>query len=139
MPDDVAIGGPMKSIREILKFDAPPSHVRLHGSEVARPLLGLIGPPLAELWERTEELPLKVKCLINVATLAALGRVELEQHVQGALRSGNTAEELVAVFMHTAVYGGVPLAVDAINVLLDVLELEDARRPGDDHEEGTGP
>jgi hypothetical protein len=24
-------------------------------------------------------------------------------------------------------------------VLLDVLELEDARRPGDDHEEGTGP
>jgi hypothetical protein len=28
---------------------------------------------------------------------------------------------------------------EAAIVLLDVLELEDARRPGDDHEEGTGP
>jgi 4-carboxymuconolactone decarboxylase len=125
--EEIASGGTNTSpVRAILKFDLEPSHAKLYASELARPLRELILAPLTSLWNRTDELPLKVKCLVNVATLAALGRVELKPHVQAALRNGNSPEELIALFMHTALYGGVPLAVDGVRILLDVLEDEDA-------------
>ena len=46
--------------------------------------------------------------------LTALGRThELKGHVRGALTNGATVREIQEVLLHSTVYCGVPLAVDA--------------------------
>jgi 4-carboxymuconolactone decarboxylase len=114
--------GDVSPVRSILHYDLDPAHARYNASELSVTLRNLVNPPLEELWMRSDTLPLKVKCLINVATLAALGRGQLKQHVEAALRNGNTPEEVTEVFLHTALYAGVPLAIDGMLVLLEVLD-----------------
>ena len=54
------------------------------------------------------------RSIINLATLAALGRSEeLALHVRGALRNGVTPEEIREVFIHVSGYAGFPAAVSA--------------------------
>jgi alkylhydroperoxidase/carboxymuconolactone decarboxylase family protein YurZ len=109
-------------VRGILNYDLDPAHARYNASPLSGPLRDLVNGPLQDLWTRTDELPLKTKCLINVATLAALGRAQLRQHVQAALRNGNTPQEIAAVFQHTALYAGVPLAIDGMLLLVELTE-----------------
>ena len=53
----------------------------------------------------------RTRSAITLALLTALGREqELALHVRGALRNGLTEEEIAEVFIHTAVYAGVPAA-----------------------------
>ena len=53
----------------------------------------------------------RTRSAVTLALLTALGREqELELHVQGALRNGLSEEEIAEVFIHTAVYAGVPAA-----------------------------
>lgn len=114
------------AVRNILNYDLDPAHARYTASPLSGPMRSLVNKPLQELWSRTDELPLKTKCLINVATLAALGRVQLRQHVQAALRNGNTPQEIAAVFEHTALYAGMPLAIDGMLLLVELAEGESA-------------
>lgn len=59
-------------------------------------------------------LPKKTRSIINLAMLTALGKPqELKIHVKGALKNGCTKEEIMEVLMQTAIYCGVPAAVDA--------------------------
>jgi 4-carboxymuconolactone decarboxylase len=59
-------------------------------------------------------LPKKTRSIINLAMLTALGKPhELKIHVQGALRNGCSKEEIMEVLLQTAIYCGVPAAVDA--------------------------
>lgn len=59
-------------------------------------------------------LPRKTRSIINLAMLTALGKPqELKIHVKGALKNGCTKEEIMEVLMQTAIYCGVPAAVDA--------------------------
>lgn len=59
-------------------------------------------------------LPKKTRSIINLAMLTALGKPqELKIHVKGALKNGCTKDEIMEVLMQTAVYCGVPAAVDA--------------------------
>lgn len=54
------------------------------------------------------------RSLITVAMLVALNRPhELKLHLRGALNNGLTREELREVLLQTAVYCGMPAAVDA--------------------------
>ena len=47
--------------------------------------------------------------LLTLAILTAVGNQhELDMHIRAALRAGLTPEELAEVFLHTAVYAGVP-------------------------------
>jgi 4-carboxymuconolactone decarboxylase len=72
-------------------------------------------------WAR-EDLPVKQRSLVTVSQLAALGKLEeLKGHLRGALSVGWTREELIEVLMHTAVYAGVPAAVNALNAAAEVL------------------
>jgi 4-carboxymuconolactone decarboxylase len=53
----------------------------------------------------------RTRSIITLAVLAALGREqELALHVRAALRNGLSQEEIAEVFIHTAVYAGVPAA-----------------------------
>jgi 4-carboxymuconolactone decarboxylase len=60
--------------------------------------------------------------MINLAMLTALGRThEVELHVRGAINNGVTREEITEVLLQTAIYCGVPAALDSFRVARKVL------------------
>ncbi len=68
-------------------------------------------------------LPKKIRSMLNLAMLTALGKPhELKLHVRGALRNGVTREEISEVLLQTAVYCGVPAAVDAFRNAREALK-----------------
>jgi 4-carboxymuconolactone decarboxylase len=74
-----------------------------------------------DIWSRPG-LPLKTRSLINLALLTALNRPrELLIHLRGALNNGCTVTEIKEVLMHTALYAGVPAAVDGIHTVHEAL------------------
>lgn len=78
------------------------------------------------VWKR-EGLSLKMRSMINLAMITALNRPhELKIHVRGALNNGLSREEIREVLMQTAIYCGVPAAIDSFRVARSVFEEEDA-------------
>jgi 4-carboxymuconolactone decarboxylase len=64
----------------------------------------------------------KTRSLLNLAMLTALNRPhELELHVRGALNNGVTEEEMREVFLQTAIYCGVPAAMDSFRIAKKIL------------------
>ncbi len=80
-----------------------------------------------------EGLSRKERSLINLAMLTALGRThEVATHVRGAKNNGLTNEQISAVFLQTAIYCGVPAAVDSFRAAAPVIanwEGEKAAKP----------
>jgi 4-carboxymuconolactone decarboxylase len=71
----------------------------------------------------------KERSLINLAMLTALGRThEVATHVRGAKNNGLTNEQISAVFLQTAVYCGVPAAVDSFRAAAPVLANWEAEK-----------
>ncbi len=79
----------------------------------------------ASVWGR-EDLPRSVRSMITIAMLVALGRAEeIKVHVKGAIANGVSREEIREVLIHSAIYCGVPAAVDGFRNASAVLaELE---------------
>jgi 4-carboxymuconolactone decarboxylase len=74
-----------------------------------------------EIWDRPG-LPRQTRSLITLALLVALNRGdELRMHIRAALRNGVTIEEIQDVFLHCAIYCGVPAANAAFHLAEDVL------------------
>lgn len=74
------------------------------------------------IWGR-DDLPRKVRSFINIAMLTALNRPhELKVHVAGALRNGATVEEIRGILLQTAIYCGVPAAIDAFRVASEAIK-----------------
>ena len=72
-------------------------------------------------WGR-EGLTRRERSMINLAMLTALGRThEVETHVRGALNNGLTQKQIAEVFIQTAIYCGVPAAVDSFRAASKVL------------------
>jgi len=75
-----------------------------------------------KVWTRPG-LDRKTRSLINLAMLTALNRPhEVALHVRGALNNGCTRDEIKEVLLQTAIYCGVPAAVDSFRVAREVLE-----------------
>jgi len=74
----------------------------------------------------------KQRSMINLAMLTALGKThEVATHVRGAKNNGLTNEQIAAIFLQTAVYCGVPAAVDsfrAANAVIIEWEAEQAAK-----------
>ena len=69
----------------------------------------------------------KERSMINLAMLTALGRThEVATHVRGAKNNGLTNEQIAAIFLQTAVYCGVPAAVDSFRAANTVIAEWDA-------------
>lgn len=68
----------------------------------------------------------KQRSIVNLAMLTALNRPqELKIHIKGALKNGCTKEEIMEVFLQTAVYCGVPAAVESFRTAREAFkELE---------------
>jgi 4-carboxymuconolactone decarboxylase len=75
-----------------------------------------------EIWARPG-LDRRTRSLMTLAMLVALGREEeLAMHVRAARRIGVTPDEIKEVFLHSAVYCGVPAANGAFKIAQEVLE-----------------
>jgi 4-carboxymuconolactone decarboxylase len=75
-----------------------------------------------EIWTRPG-LDRRTRSCMTLIALVALGRFdELPMHVRAALRNGLTREELKEVFLHSAVYCGVPAANTAFHVAQRTLD-----------------
>jgi 4-carboxymuconolactone decarboxylase len=68
-----------------------------------------------ETWSR-EGLGRRERSMVTLGVLCAMGRSkELRIHVKGALANGVTPLEIREILLHSMVYAGVPLGVDAFH------------------------
>jgi 4-carboxymuconolactone decarboxylase len=78
------------------------------------------------VWTR-EELDRRTRSVITLSVLTALGREnEIAMHVRAALRNGLTPAEIGEIFIHTAIYAGVPAANSAFAIAQEVIDAESA-------------
>ncbi|MGE3538346.1 MAG: carboxymuconolactone decarboxylase family protein [Candidatus Tectimicrobiota bacterium] len=71
-------------------------------------------------WSRPG-LDLASRCLCTLTCLAALGRHSpLRTHIRAALHIGFTQDQVIEVFLHLMLYGGIPFAREAIDVANEV-------------------
>jgi 4-carboxymuconolactone decarboxylase len=89
--------------------------------EFTRPMQELVTEYCwGEIWTRPG-LDRKTRSFLNLAMLTALNRPhEIKLHVRGALNNGLTKDELMEVFLQSAIYCGVPAALDAMRVAKEV-------------------
>ncbi len=81
-----------------------------------------------EIWTRPG-LDRRTRSFLNLAWLTALNRPhEIKLHVLGALNNGLTREELMEVFLQSAIYCGVPAALDAMRVAKEVFAEIDGKK-----------
>jgi 4-carboxymuconolactone decarboxylase len=72
------------------------------------------------VWSRPG-LSRKVRSLINLAMLTALNRPhEVKLHLKGALNNGCSKEEIMEVLLQSAIYCGVPAAIDSFRLAREV-------------------
>ena len=76
----------------------------------------------SEAWTRPG-LDRRTRSAITLAILTALrAENEIPMHVRAAVRNGLSAEEILEVLIHTAVYAGVPAANSAVALAQRTLE-----------------
>lgn len=74
------------------------------------------------VWSR-EGLPRQTRSLLNIVMLTALNRQhELAVHVKGAINNGVTEEEIQEALLQTAIYVGVPAALESFRVAEKVID-----------------
>ena len=65
----------------------------------------------------------KTRSLLNLAMLTALNRPhEVKLHIRGALNNGCSKNDIMEVFLQTAIYCGVPAAVDSFRVAKETFQ-----------------
>lgn len=70
-----------------------------------------------------EGLDLKTRSLLTISMLTALGRAnEIKGHVRGAVNNGASMQEIQETLLHSAVYCGMPLAIEAFRSAHEVLK-----------------
>ena len=79
------------------------------------------------VWGR-EELPLKIRSMLNLAMISVLNRPhELKTHVRGAMNNGVTREEIREILLQVAIYAGAPAAVDGFRIARETFAELDAQ------------
>lgn len=74
------------------------------------------------IWSRPG-LDRKTRSIINLAMLTALNRPhEIKVHVRAALNNGLTKQEISEIFLQTAIYCGVPAAIDSFRIAREVFK-----------------
>jgi 4-carboxymuconolactone decarboxylase len=74
-------------------------------------------------------LDLRSRQLATIAALTALGHAQpqLRVHIEGALRVGCRAQEIIEVILQMAVFAGFPAAINALTVAREVINEQAAR------------
>ena len=75
-----------------------------------------------EIWKR-KGLDRKTRSIVNLAMITALNRPhELKLHIKGAINNGLTKDEIREIFLQTAIYCGVPAAIDSFRNAKEVFK-----------------
>lgn len=75
-----------------------------------------------EIWTR-EALDRRTRSLVNLAMLTPMNRLhELAVHTRGAINNGCTVSEIREVLLQTAIYCGVPAAMESFRTVERVLD-----------------
>lgn len=91
-------------------------------SEFSKPIQELVTEYCWGVVWSGDGLPRKTRSLLNIAMLTALNRShELGVHVKGALTNGATVSEIQETLLQTAIYVGVPAALESFRVAEGVL------------------
>lgn len=86
-------------------------------SDFSRPIQELVTEYCWGIVWASDGLPRKTRSLLNLAMLTALNRShELAVHVRGALNNGATEAEIQEVLLQTAIYVGVPAALESFRI-----------------------
>lgn len=95
--------------------------------EYSRPLQELVTEYCwGAVWNRPGLEP-KTRSMLNIGMLTALNRPhELKIHINGALTNGCTREEIIEVLLQTAIYCGVPAALESTRIAREVFKEKDA-------------
>jgi 4-carboxymuconolactone decarboxylase len=106
----------LKVRREVLGAEYVDASIA-QADDFSRPLQELVTEYCwGSVWTRPG-LNRKTRSLINLAMLTALNRPhEVELHLRGALNNGCTKEEIMEVLLQTAIYCGVPAAMDSFRL-----------------------
>lgn len=112
----------LKVRREVLGAD----HVdrsMANVSKFSEPIQQLVTEYCWGIVWNSDGLERKTRSLLNIAMLTALNRNhELGVHVRGALNNGATPREIQEVLLQTAIYVGVPAALESFRVAERVLK-----------------
>lgn len=86
-----------------------------------------------DIYSRSD-LDLKSKEIAVVAALTAMGNAQpqLKVHINGALNTGSSINEVKEVILQMSVYSGFPSCINAMNVLKEVLEERQSHGLKDD-------
>ena len=97
-------------------------------NEFNRPFQELIAEYVwGNLWSR-KGLTHRERALINLAMLTAVGRTEeIKIYLRAAPNVGVTRDDIREVFMQTAVYCGIPAALDSFRLAQKFFEDEDGK------------
>jgi len=75
-----------------------------------------------EIWNRPG-LDRRTRSIMNLCMLTALNRPhELKLHVRGAINNGLSKQDIQEVFLQTAIYCGVPAAIDSFRSAKEVFK-----------------
>jgi 4-carboxymuconolactone decarboxylase len=75
-----------------------------------------------DVWSRSA-LPLRDKSIAMIGMMAAAGKHnELRVHLKGAVKNGVTAEQIQDILLLVAMYCGLPNAIDAHRIAVEVLK-----------------
>ena len=102
----------LKTRREVLGAEYVDQSIQ-NADEFNRPLQELVTEYCwNEIWNRPG-LDRKTRSIVNLAMITALNRPhELKLHIKGAINNGLTKDEIREIFLQTAIYCGVPAAID---------------------------
>jgi 4-carboxymuconolactone decarboxylase len=112
----------LKVRREVLGSEYVDESLR-NADELTMPLQELVTQYCwGEIWTRPG-LDRRTRSFLNLATMTALNRPhELKLHVRGAINNGLTKEDIAEVFLQSAIYCGVPAALDSFRVAKEVFK-----------------
>ena len=112
----------LKVRREVLGAEYVDASIK-NADDFMRPFQELVTKYCwGEIWSRPT-LDRKTRSIINLAMITALNRShEVKLHVRGAIHNGLTKDEIREVLLQTAIYCGVPAAVDSFRVAKEVFK-----------------
>ena len=71
----------------------------------------------------------KTRSLLNLAMLTALNRPqEVKLHLKGALNNGCSKNDIMEVFLQTAIYCGIPAAVDSFRMAKEIFQEVESKQ-----------
>lgn len=113
-------------VRRAVLGDAHVDRSMANASDFTMPMQELVTEYCwGTVWTR-DGLDRRSRSMINLAMLTVLNRHhEFSAHVRGALRNGVTRDEIREILLQTAIYAGVPAAIESFRLAEAVLSEEE--------------